>query len=156
MTKKRLPRSGEQREVRKPLRQRLRTDFSHLEKVYPNKCFRLFNNEMGNIQKALLDGWEPVEGASYQSVWRSDANKPTQQGDYVRIPVGLGRTENSMEAVLLMIDKDRFIELQEPLYEHRRDVKASLKRGKAQSDERIATYAPNLPSGGVGFEQKSD
>ena len=151
---KRIPQALKEKAVRKPIRSRLRTDFSYLEDKYPGKCFRLFNNEMGNVQQAIADGWEPVEGLQQANVWRPDADTPSTQGSYVSIPVGLGRTENAMEAVLLMIDRRRFEELEAPTKEHRAELRKTLEGGKPLDGKTpVPTYAPNLPSGGKGYEE---
>lgn len=151
--------------IRKPAkRRRLKTDFSYLQEENPGKVLRLMNNEGGRIQMAINDGWEPVKGIGTHSVWtpethRKDADTVAQKTSVVQIPAS--KTTDLMH-ILMMIDKDLFDELERaPIRERVALTEAALGMGKNNSAGEAAgvtgieTYAPNLPSGGVGFEQQS-
>ncbi len=151
--------------TRKPAkRRRLKTDFSYLQRENPGKVLRLMNNEGGRIQMAINDGWEPVKGIGTHSVWtpethRKDADVVAQSTSVIQIPAS--KTTDLMH-ILMMIDEDSFDELERaPIRDRVASTEAALGMGKNNSAGEAAgvtgiqTYAPNLPSGGTGFEQQS-
>lgn len=151
--------------TRKPAsRRRLKTDFSYLQREHPGKVLRLMNNEGGRIQTAINDGWEPVKGIGTHGVWtpethQKDADMVAQKTSVVQIPAS--RTTD-LTQILMMIDKDLFDEIERApirervaLTEEALGMGVNNSAGEAAGVTGIQTYAPNLPSGGVGFEKTS-
>ena len=140
----------------------LRTDFSYLKEVYPDKVFRLVNDEKGRVATYQRQGWEPVEDKEEDNVLgsfldaqegRDEIKKPsTGRGKktYIYTHVGQINTTSDGRAVLMMIDKSRFEVIQSARLQRVRQSEAALDPEKIEGDG-VQTYAPNLPNGKKGL-----
>jgi len=140
-----------------------RLDFSYITDKHPDKVFVLMNNEGGRIAEAMYDGWTPwkdEDGINFERVIDFDRQTDiaSKKGGVVRRPVGAGREEASIEAVLMCIDKDKFNEIKQQEYDFIRDKKVALKKGVPSGNksdvEGLKHYAPNLDDGGKGYSEE--
>lgn len=141
---------------RKPLGSRRRLDVSHIENDprYANKKLGWYNNEGGRIQQLMQQGWEPVRGDAYQSVWQHDAKDTSQTDSVISAPVGIGREGQPINAILMMIDRDIYDEIQGMKEDHLGTIERSLRQGATKelgtSEQGVKTYAPET---GVGQDK---
>lgn len=117
-----------------------------LKAKHPGFVFRWINNEHGRVQQALESGWTPVEGEGYNSVWNPNAQTGSQVGSVISRAVGVGRTENSINAVLMKLPLELFLEDREYEHEKVRKIEAALKGGSVDAlgtkESGMSTYAP--------------
>jgi hypothetical protein len=91
---------------------RLVTDFSHLKNDNPGKSYRLVNDEGGNVEHRLRQGWVLVEGKGTEGSYldRQKSSEPSKNAknsiDYVQIQVGQTKTRSDCTAVLMSIDAE--------------------------------------------------
>lgn len=150
--------------IRKPIRKRGgRLDFSHIEEKHPELKFCLMNNESSRISQAMMEGWIPFKDENSKNYDRvidfsKDTDQTSQKGGVVRRPVGPGREEASIEAVLMCIGKDEFEEIKQLEYDQIADKKETLKSGALPTQEENVSglnhYAPKLPNGERGYSEK--
>ena len=104
---------------RKYIGQHAKMDVSHFYELYPElfngMVLRWVNDENGEIQRMEMFDWIPVKldgDHQFNARMFSDEreNVGASNGSVVRIPVGRGRTTDSMYAVLMMKDKEFFEE----------------------------------------------
>lgn len=150
--------------IRKAIRKRGgRLDFSYIEEEHPDLKFCLMNNESSRIPQAIEDGWIPYKDENSRNYDRvvdfsKDTDQTSQKGGVVRRPVGPGREEASIEAVLMCIDKDKFAEIKQLEYDQIADKKKTLKSGALPTQEEnvsgLQHYAPKLSNGERGYSEK--
>lgn len=121
--------------------------------AYPDCVFFWENNEEGAVERRMLKGWEVVKVPSVDGeVIGNDSN----MGSTYSMPVGRGNTTGNLQAILMALPRE--------LYEE--DIKAQEKQSREITDSRRrkpsdhgivnpdGSYAPKLPSGKIGFDQK--
>lgn len=136
---------------------RLATDVSHHFDDHEEYRYRWHNNEQGRIEKAEREGWEVVRGkGSTDGVYRPDADKSTSETSVMRMPVGLLKTQDAGEAILMKIHVDNFQALCEIKEERRKDMDRALKGGAAGAEgndvQGVQTYAAETSNGNRGFD----
>lgn len=149
--------------MRKPLGSRKRLDVSHLENDprFRGKKLGWFNNEAGRIPQLMSQGWEPVKGDAYQSVWQPGAKETSQTDSVVMAPVGIGREGLPINAILMMIDEDIYDDIQSMKEEHLDNIDMSLRQGRTgelgTSEQGVKTYAPDTGfAGEKGFTVRNE
>lgn len=138
-----------------------RLDSTFYEKKYPDMQFMWINDLDGDVQRWLQLGAEPQchEKSKFAKEFPGLTDK--NQGSYVSVVAG---TDNGtpFNAYLLKMPKDRYDEVKiNPTKQRNHDIQTAMglkgKTGQADSEDRdgsnLDTYAPNLPTGGQGFEK---
>lgn len=150
------------RSIRKPLDVARRLDFDHLlqDPKFLGKRLALFNNEAGEIERRIRQGWDPVKGDAYQSVWRPDVDKRSQSESIVSVPVGIGREGQPIDAILMMIDEDLYDEIQKYKQARIDDTDRALRKGSTRAlgtaEDGLETYAPFTSGNDRGLSIKNE
>lgn len=149
--------SPQEQPVRKPTRQRQKKqlDVSHIvsDPKYAGKKFGIFNNEGGQIQRLIREGWEPVKGEAFQAVWNPDANQTSQQDSIVKFPVGITRHSDSTEAILMMIDAEIWEEYSRQDQQQVDDIDRAMRQSQTATEQLgtaekgLETYSPYTGTG---------
>jgi hypothetical protein len=143
------------------MRKKKRLDSTMYEEARPDMKFCWVNDTDGDIDRHIEAGFEPVERKTHSG--RSFEGLTDRTDDkWVRSVGGTHDGGATMYVYLLMIDKDRYHAIKiKPNEERNKEIQQAMglaaREGKADSSARdgsdIATYAPNLPTGGQGFSQ---
>lgn len=145
------------------LNRKKRIDTSIYEDKYPGKKFCVINDMDGDVQKYIDAGFEPVKSAN-----RTDREfkglTDRNTGEWVKWVVGTSDAGVALDAYLLMIDKDMYQQIiTGPLKARNHEIQQAMglaaRNGEAGADARdgakVETYAPNLPTGGQGFDMET-
>lgn len=138
-----------------------RLDCSAYQEAQPDMQFCWINDMDGEIEKYIDAGFEPVKrktraGRDFKGL------TDRHDGDWERRVVGTNEGGQTMHAYLLMILKTDYQKIKiDPQLQRNRNIQEAMgmaaKAGEADSSVRdgsgLETYAPNLPTGGQGFEQ---
>ncbi len=151
--------SQNQKAIRTAMGQPKRLDADKYIRAYPGKQLMWINDMNGDVQRWIDVGAEPVpvkgnDSRTFEGITDRHESK------WVRSVGGDDGMGNHFWVYLMMIDPDTYEDVKTaPLRERQAHIKAALRRGRDQSDgagEELESYAPNLPTGGQGFEQIQD
>ena len=123
--------------------------------AYPTCVFFWENDEKGAVQMREARGWAIVRDDMTDGQYLTDSEKK-YTGSVVSIPVGPGVTTGNLQAVLMMMPKEWYVEDLKAQEAQNREVAKSLRResayfGQVRDD---GTYDPKLPNGQIGFDQR--
>lgn len=143
---------------------RLDASFYNRLPEYQGKTLFWENDQDGTVEKWLSLGAELVLRRSASGKIYKGFNDNRGVSEWECRPVGSdGRGGTLMAYLLVMTDEDYHALRIAPHDQRNQDVLDALGLGKANVDERVMpqvkglkTYAPNLPTGGRGFEQEHD
>ena len=134
-----------------------RLDSTFYEQKYPDMKFMWILDINGEVDK-----WRRV-GATIQKVendlFEDDDSgyQSRNNGGYVSV---IGGTDHGVpvEQILLKMPKDRYQKLViDPKQNRNQSIREAMGYGRASASDRdgsdLDTYAPNLPTGGQGFEK---
>lgn len=160
------------RDLRKFAGKKQRTDFSFLIKMFPkkfgNKVFRIVTDDQSgsNMWDYMDRGWIAVtigreEVKENPALERFFIDKEKGEGGTIRIPVNKTHPELGAFGILMMKDRDAFLEEERAaLNEEVRKTELSLTKGQDQAESGAGNdvfYAPKVDAQGTrGFkvEQK--
>lgn len=140
---------------------RMRLDASYYIDKYPDMQFMWINDMDGDVQYWLQLGAEPQEEESDKFNKKFPGLTDKNSGGYVTV---LGGTDNGVpfQVYLLKMSKEEYHRVKiSPNNQKNHDIQVAMglaaQKGevdtKARDGSGLETYAPNLPSGGKGFEQ---
>lgn len=147
---------------RRPIGQAKRLDADRYVESYPNKKLLWVNDLDGQVQRWIDNGAEPVpvETPGERRVFEGITDR--HESKWVQAIGGDDGHGGVFYVYLLMIDPDRYHELvTEPERDRQANIHRRIKGGGDQSDmdstgPRLPSYAPNLPTGGTGFDESRD
>lgn len=161
------PKKVVNKQIRKRIRKRGgRLDMSHIQDENPGLSLCWMNNEGSRISDALNDGWKPFTDDNFQNHARvvnfdnyDGTANASKKGGVIRRPVGFGREEDSLEAVLMCIPQELHDEIKQEEYDLIAAKKKALKKGANTSGDQASLeglehYAPKLSDGGEGYSEK--
>ena len=140
---------------------RKRLDSSYYEKKYPDMQFMWINDLDGDVQHWIRLGAEPQEHESDQFSKKFPGLTDKNESGYVSAIAGTDNG-NPFKAYLLKIDRETYQKVKiQPKEQRNHEIHqamgAAAKEGVADKEARagtdLDTYAPNLPTGGQGFEE---
>lgn len=138
-----------------------RLDSTFYEQKYPDMQFMWINDMDGEVQRWLRLGAEPQVHENDQFDRKFPGLTDKNDGGYVTAVAGTDNG-NPFNAYLLKMDRDLYQKVKiDPKEKRNREVHEAMglaaKEGVADKDSRagsdLDTYAPNLPTGGKGFEE---
>ena len=145
--------------IRKQMSQGKRLDATIYEKEHPDKKLMWVNDMNGDVQRWINAEAEPVpllENASRSFEGITDAH----ESKWVRAVGGDDGMGGYYWVYLLMIDPEIYDDVElEPLRQRQQAIKDAMTAGRDASEGaggELEAYAPNLPTGGRGFEQIQD
>lgn len=151
--------------VRMATGKQLRLDASFYERLPEYKDMQLFweNDEDGAVERWLHLGAELVKRRS-KSLKHFKGFTDRAESEWECTPVGSKDSGQPLICYLLFMPKEEYHTLRiAPKDVRNQEILDALKGGKAPDDAKvmsnvtgIKTYAPNLPTGGKGFEQTHD
>lgn len=142
------------------LNKRKRIDITAYQEQNPGKKFCVINDADGDLQKYIDAGFSPVKSSNRTS--REFKGITDRKDDeWAMWVVGEKAGGQPMHAYLLMIDEDVYDDIIiNPQKKRNLDIRTAMglagRKGEADASARdgatVETYAPNLPTGGKGFE----
>ncbi len=149
------------RKARRSIGRTKRLDADRYLEAYPNKKLMWVNDMDGQVQRWIDHGAEPVPvktpGERKEFAGLTDRN----ESEWVRAIGGSDRSGGVLYVYLLMIDPGVYDDLViAPIKERQHEIRRRIMGGNDQSDDRtgprLPSYAPHLPTGGVGFDETRD
>lgn len=137
-----------------------RIDISAYQEQNPGKKLCVINDMDGDVGKYIDAGFEPVKQSNRTSI-QFKGLTDRNEGEWAKWVVGTGEGGQAIHAYLLMIDEKAYDDIIiNPQKKRNHDIQTAMglsgKRGEADASARdgskVDTYAPNLPTGGQGFE----
>jgi len=148
---------GDSKKQRKGVGRRQKLDVSDYVERYPDMQLFWAHENNGDVEMWIEEGAEPVPQNSGKAAKKYDGLYTSKtKGKWVTQPVGRDGEGGFIRAVLLMMPKQDYAELKTiPDQERNAEIRELMLRGKSLDDENqnMPTYAPNLPTGGVGFQE---
>lgn len=140
-----------------------RLDCSWYENKFPHLKFMWIYNSGGEVDKYLRNG-ASIQKDLLEDQFDGDTHgyKGKNRKGYVSVIAGVDQGGNSVEQILMHMPKEDYqARIIDPKHRKNKDIRdamgRSAKGGEASSADRdgaeVDTYAPNLPTGGVGFEE---
>ena len=140
-----------------------RLDSSWYEEKYPHLKFMWIYNSGGEVDNQLRRGASiQKDELEDQVVGETHGYKGKNRNGYVSVIAGVDQGGNSVEQILMHMPKEEYqtkvIDRKHNKNQAIREAMGrSAKSGEASSADRdgaeVDTYAPNLPTGGQGFEE---
>ncbi len=117
----------------------------------------------GAVEKWLYLGAELVKRQSF-AMKKFKGFTDVKGSEWECRPTGPDGRGGTLMAYLLKMPADEYYEYRiKPNEDRNKEIRGALTRGVSQTDAQvmpnvkgIKTYAPNLPTGGVGFEETHD
>jgi len=135
---------------------RLDADYYAAQPKYQDKQLMWVNDMDGEVQKWLQLGASlvPRENKTMRE-WEGFTDKATSKWECVQ-GVGVDQGGTPIDAYLLFMDAEEYNEIKiEPLRQRQAEISRSMGMGEAsrEGNEDLQTYAPELPTGGRGYNQ---
>lgn len=131
----------------------------YLEKYGADMRLMWINDMNGDVQRWINAGAEPVP-VLLQTERKFAGLTDSHESQWTRVVGGDDGMGNFFWVYLLMMPHQRYDEVKlAPLRKRQDDIRKAIKRGADQSQGaggELGSYAPNLPTGGRGFEQVED
>jgi len=151
--------AANQKAIRTVMGQAKRLDADKYVAAHPDKRLMWINDMNGDVQRWIDAGAEPVPVQTRNSR-HFEGITDRHESQWVRAVGGDDGMGNTYWVYLLMMSLERYDEVKlAPLRARQAAIKEALSRGSDQSDGaggELAAYAPNLPTGGRGFQQIQD
>ncbi len=147
-----------QKSIRRQMGQGKRLNADRYVELHPEKKLLWINEMNGDVQRWINAGAEPVPVETNDSR-KFEGITDQHESKWVRSVGGDDGMGGHFWVYLLMIDPKTYDEVElAPLRERQQAIKDAMTRGKDQSDSEsgLESYAPNLPTGGRGFQQITD
>ena len=154
------------RSSRKPMGQVKRLDADKYVEAYPEKKLMWVNDVDGQVQRWVDAGAEPVPvkipgERQAREVKEFAGITDRHDSEWVRAIGGPDGQGGTLYVYLLMIEPEVYDELVTyPERERQHNIRRRIMGGTDQSDDstgpKLPSYAPNLPTGGTGFDESRD
>lgn len=142
--------------IRPNLNRNMKLDSEHYEALYPDKKFMKINDLDNEVQWWLDRGAVPVQRMTDQrKVYKGLNDKG--ESEYVNWHGGETQSGAPYKVWLLMMEPEDYHKYKiGPQEQRQAEIQKAMRIGKktAEGESNDLTYAPNLLSGGKGFEQE--